>query len=97
MRYNKSERLRWHADRVSNGVAASQSQESLDEQLKDLHVLAIRFGLYDAGEWLKASLEYIEQYKHDYGFRPSSEEKQEFMNQDDDAEPGVNRYDPERC
>jgi len=52
MRYNNSDTLRYHADRVSNGVAANQSQESLDDQLKDLHVLATRFGLYDAADWL---------------------------------------------
>lgn len=71
MRYNKGETLRWHADRVSNGVAANQSQESLDDQLKDLYVLATRFGLYDAADWLKDIMNHHEQIERDFGELPS--------------------------
>jgi len=67
MRYNKGESLRWDAERVIRGVAANQSQESLDDQLKDLIVLAIRFGLYDAGEWLKDLMSHHEQVERDFG------------------------------
>jgi uncharacterized protein (DUF934 family) len=67
MRYNNHETLRSHADRVSQGVAATQSQEGLDDQLKDLHILAVRFGLYDAADWLKDLVGYIE----DHGELPS--------------------------
>lgn len=74
MRYNNSETLRDHADRVSNGVAANQSQESLDDQLKDLHVLATRFGLYDAADWLKDLVSYHERFRRDYGQLPSQAE-----------------------
>ena len=53
MRYGTGYRLRFDARRVSHGVAADQSQESLDDQIKDLVVLANRFGLYDAHDWLE--------------------------------------------
>ena len=46
-------RLRTHARRVADAHLAPQSQESLDDQLKDLAVLANRFGLYDAHDWLE--------------------------------------------
>lgn len=29
-----------------------QRQDSLAEQLKDLHILAARYGMYDAADWL---------------------------------------------
>lgn len=74
MRYNEGERLRSDAERVSNGVAANQSQESLDDQLRDLHVLATRFGLYDAGDWLKELISHRDQFQRDYGKLPSREE-----------------------
>lgn len=67
MRYNSGLRLRADASRVSEGVAANQSQESLNDQLKDMHVLATRFGLYDAADWLKASALHRERYQRDYG------------------------------
>lgn len=67
MRYSNGERLRNDARRVSNGVAADQSQENMDDQLKDLHVLATRFGLYDAADWLKELLGHRERYQRDYG------------------------------
>jgi hypothetical protein len=67
MRYDKGSRLRDDAERVSNGAAANQSQESLDDQLKDLHVLARRFGLYDAADWLHKDLEHRERYHCDFG------------------------------
>ena len=71
MRYNDGSRLRDDAQRVSNGVAANQSQEGLDEQLKDLHVLATRFGLYDAADWVKDLLGHRDRYVEDYGELPS--------------------------
>ena len=67
MRHNQNIRLRDDAQRVSYGVAANQSQEVLDEQLKDMHVLATRFGLYDAADWLQELLDYRERYAQDYG------------------------------
>lgn len=67
MRYKGGYRLRLDAERVSNGVAANQSQESLDEQLKDLHVLATRFGLYDAADWVRNYLDLRKRYLADYG------------------------------
>jgi hypothetical protein len=76
MRYRSKESgggicLQIDADRVSRGVAANQSQESLDNQLRDLHVLATRFGLYDAADWLRATLEHRQQYERDFGEMPS--------------------------
>jgi hypothetical protein len=67
MRYDEGRTLRLDAERVSNGVAANQSQESLDDQLKDLHVLATRFGLYDAGDWLKELIGHRDRFYADYG------------------------------
>lgn len=67
MRYNTGDRLRLDATRVSNGVAADQSQESLDDQLKDLHVLANRFGLYDAADWLAELIGHRDRYYADDG------------------------------
>lgn len=74
MRYDTLAVLGQDAERVSNGVAANQSQESLDDQLKDLHVLATRFGLYDAGDWLKELIGHRDQFQRDYGKLPSREE-----------------------
>jgi hypothetical protein len=71
MRYNDGKRLRVDAERVSHGVAANQSQESLDEQLKDMHVLATRFGLYDGADWLKDLVGHRERYQIDFGELPS--------------------------
>lgn len=67
MKYKGKHRLRLDAERVSNGVAANQSQESLDEQLKDLDVLARRFGLYDAADWLYDLIAHRERYYQDFG------------------------------
>lgn len=53
--------------RVSGGVAANQSQESLDDQLLDLHVVATRFGLYDAADWLKELQGHRHRYQQDFG------------------------------
>lgn len=74
MRYNEGSRLRSDAERVSNGVAANQSQESLDDQLQDLRVLATRFGLYDAADWLKELIGHRERYGRDYGQRAEIDE-----------------------
>lgn len=74
MRYNEGSRLRSDAERVSNGVAANQSRESLDDQLQDLRVLAVRFGLYDAGDWLKDLIGHRDRFQRDYGQLPSSAE-----------------------
>jgi hypothetical protein len=74
MRYNEGSRLRADAERVSNGVAANQSQESLDDQLHDLHVLATRFGLYDAGDWLKELIGHRDRFQRDYGHRAEIDE-----------------------
>jgi hypothetical protein len=74
MRYESgsgSAQLRDDAVRVSQGVAANQSQESLDDQLKDMHVLATRFGLYDAADWLKDLLGHRERFQRDYGELPT--------------------------
>ena len=30
-----------------------QRQDALNDQLKDLYVAAIRFGMYDAADWMK--------------------------------------------
>lgn len=67
MKYNVQAVLGRDAERVSNGVAANQSQESLDEQLKDLQVLATRFGLYDAADYLLERMGYRTRYEHDFG------------------------------
>jgi hypothetical protein len=67
MRYDEGARLRIDAAQVSHGVAANQSQEGLDDQLKDLLVLATRFGLYDAADWLKELLGHRDRYALDYG------------------------------
>ena len=69
--------LKLDAERVSNGVAANQSQESLDDQLKDLHVLATRFGLYDAADWLKGEAHHRDRFHQDYG-NPLSHEDIDF-------------------
>lgn len=75
MRYAAgSSRLRFDAQRVRDGVAADQSQESLDDQLKDMYVLATRFGLYDAADWLKELLGHRERYARDYGEQLPREE-----------------------
>jgi hypothetical protein len=77
MRYRMAQgsvRLRADADRVSRGIAANQSQESLDDQLKDMHVLATRFGLYDAGDWLKELLGHRDRFQRDYGQRAEIDE-----------------------
>ena len=70
MRYAEGSRLRIDAQRVSGGVSADQSQESLDDQLKDLHVLSNRFGLYDAADWLKELIGHRDRYHADYGEDP---------------------------
>jgi hypothetical protein len=70
MRYAEGHRLRFDAKRVSDGVAAEQSQEALSEQIKDAQVLATRFGLYDAADWLKELIGHREQYTADYGEEP---------------------------
>lgn len=72
MKYNEGSRLRDDAKRVAHGVAANQSQESLDDQLKDVLVLATRFGLYDAADWLKDLVGHRDRYVEDYGELPSS-------------------------
>jgi lysozyme family protein len=81
MRYNNGETLRSHARIVSGGVAAHQSQESLDEQLKDLLTLATRFGLYDAADWVGAQIAHRQHYFNDFGEQVE----------------GTDRYDPARC
>lgn len=70
MRYNKHHILRQDAERVSNGVAANRSQESLDDQLKDAHILVTRFALYDAADQLKDLIGHRERYQADYGEEP---------------------------
>lgn len=70
MRYGEGHRLRFDARRVAGGVAADQSQESLSEQIKDAHVLATRFGLYDAADWLKDLIGHRDRYHTDYGEDP---------------------------
>ncbi len=71
MRYAEGHRLRFDAKRVAGGVAADQSQESFDEQIKDMHVLATRFGLYDAADWLKELSGHRARFYTDYGELPS--------------------------
>lgn len=71
MRYDDGHCLRLDAEGIGNGVAANQSQESLDDQLRDLHVLATRLGLYDAADWLKDLLDHRERYERDFGELPS--------------------------
>lgn len=68
--YDNRHQLRADARRVSNGIAADQSHEGLDDQLQDLHVLATRFGLYDAADWLKNLIGHRERYHVDYGEEP---------------------------
>jgi hypothetical protein len=80
MRYNEGSRLRLDAERVSNGVAANQSQESLGEQLKDLHALANRFGLYGAADWLDNLITYQERFQRDYGQLTWREEITSYVN-----------------
>lgn len=70
MRYAEGHRLRFDAKRVSDGVAADQSQESLSEQIRDMQVLATRFGLYDAADWLKELIGHRDRYQADYGEEP---------------------------
>lgn len=70
MRYPGGARLSLDARRVAGGVAADQSQESLDDQLRDMHVLATRFGLYDAAEWLEDLIGHRDRYTTDYGEEP---------------------------
>jgi len=70
MRYNHHSTLRIDARRITLGTAANQSQESLDEQLKDLHVLASRFGLYDAADWLKEMIDRRQHCERDFGELP---------------------------
>lgn len=70
MRYAEGHRLRFDAKRVAGGVVADQSQESLHEQIKDVHILATRFGLYDAADWLKDLIGHRERYTSDYGEVP---------------------------
>ncbi len=71
MRYDDWNRLRSDTERVMNDVAANQSQESLNEQLGDLHVLAMRFGLYDAADYLSDQMIHRKQVERDYGELPS--------------------------
>lgn len=71
MRYNEGARLRIDAAHVSHGVAANQSKEGLDDQLKDVLVLATRFGLYDAADWLKDLVGHRDRYVEDFGELPS--------------------------
>jgi len=68
--YSDNTSLRFDARRVSNGLACPQRQDSLDDQIKDLRVLATRFGLYDAGDWLAELIGHRERYYRDYGERP---------------------------
>lgn len=70
MRYAEGDRLRFDAKRVAGGVAADQSQESLSDQIKDVHVLATRFGLYDAADWLNDLIGHRNRYIADYGEEP---------------------------
>lgn len=67
MRYQDHERLRNDAERVSKGVAANQSQESLEDQLEDLRLLATRFGLYDAADFIYDQILHQKQLIIDYG------------------------------
>lgn len=70
MRYAEGHRLQFDAKRVSNGGYAEQSQASLSEQIKDAQVLATRFGLYDAADWLKELIGHRDRYHADYGEEP---------------------------
>jgi hypothetical protein len=82
MRYESgsgSSDLMLDAERVSHGIAANQSQESLDDQLKDLHVLATRFGLYDAADWLRELVDHRERFQADYGKLPQRREIDELL------------------
>lgn len=52
MKYDQQHKLCPDANLIGMGLTVAQSQESLAEQLKDLRVLANRFGLYDASDWI---------------------------------------------
>ena len=53
MKYESHYALRDDARSVSKGVFIPQSQESLEDQLRDLRDLANHFGLYDAADYLR--------------------------------------------
>lgn len=58
MRYNKDDgRLQSDSRIVSTGYPVIQSQESLDDQLMDLRVLANRYGLNDAADFIRNVME----------------------------------------
>lgn len=46
------EQLRSQARKVGANAPIPQRQDGLDEQLADLHRLAVLFGLYDADDWM---------------------------------------------
>ena len=71
MRYAESHRLRFDAKRVADGGAALwRGRESLDEQIQDTIILANRFGLYDAADWIKELVAHRKRYQADYGEEP---------------------------
>ncbi len=70
MRYDDPRMLAHACAAVGAGGQVAQSQESLSEQIKDAQVLATRFGLYDAADWLKELIGHRERYHGDYGEEP---------------------------
>lgn len=45
-------KLRAEARKVGASAPIAQRQDSLSDQLSDLHRLAVLFGLYDAADWV---------------------------------------------
>ena len=54
----------------------NQRQDSLDDQIDDLCMVAVRLGMFDADDWLKEIRRHRERYQRDYGepFKEPSEE-----------------------
>lgn len=70
MKYTHLKILRDDADLVAEAHSIPVRQDSLDDQLRDLRVLASIFGLYDAADWLRDLQGRRESYQRDYGELP---------------------------
>lgn len=51
-----------------------QRQDSLDDQIDDLCMVAVQLGMFDAADWLKELLGHRERYQRDYGEPSNSTE-----------------------
>lgn len=50
-------------DRIGNIQQRSQRQDALNDQLRDLHIVAARLGMYDAADWPWKHIDTPEEYR----------------------------------